>query len=67
MHQGDPDKVNGVYDINAVDEVTQYQFTGCVERISENFPLPVLERLLESLPFAVQGFHSDYGSEYVNY
>ena len=60
-------KVKGVYHINAVDEVTQYQFTGCVERISENFLLPVLERLLESFPFAVQGFHSDNGSEYVNY
>ena len=67
VHQGDLDKVKGVYHINAVDEVTQYQFTGCVERISENFPLPVLERLLESFPFAVQGFHSDNGSEYVNY
>ena len=67
VHQGDLDKVKGVYHINAVDEVTQYQFTGCVERISENFLLPVLERLLESFPFAVQGFHSDNGSEYVNY
>ena len=67
VHQGDLDKVKGVYHINAVDEVTQYQFTGCVERISENFPLPVLERLLESFPFAVQGFHSDNGSEYINY
>jgi len=67
VHQSDLDKVKGVYHINAVDEVTQYQFTGCVERISENFPLPVLEGLLESFPFVVQGFHSDNGSEYVNY
>ena len=67
VHQGDLDKVKGVYHIKAVDEVTQYQFTGCVERISENFPLPVLKRLLESFPFVVQGFHFDNGSEYVNY
>ena len=46
---------------------TQYQFTGCVERISERYLLPVLERLLESFPFVVHGFHSDNGSEYVNY
>ena len=30
-------------------------------------PLPVLEGLLESFPFRVRGFHSDNGSEYVNY
>ena len=67
MHQGDLDKVKGVYRINAVNEVIEYQFTGCVERISENFLLPVLDRLLESFHFVVQGFHSDRGSEYVNY
>ena len=67
VHQGDLDKVKGVYHINAVDEVTQYQFTGCVERISERYLLPVLERLLASFPFAVHGFHSDNGSEYINY
>ncbi len=67
VHQGNLDKVKGVYHINAVDEVTQYQFTGCVERISEHYLLPVLERLLESFPFTVHGFHSDNGSEDVNY
>ena len=67
VHQGDHDKVKGVYHVNAVDTVTQYQFTGCVERISERYLLPVLERLLESFPFVVHGFHSDNGSEYVNY
>ena len=67
VHQGDLDKVKGVYHINAVDEVTQYQFTGCVERISERYLLPVLERLLASFPFVVHGFHSDNGSEYINY
>ena len=34
MHQGDCDKVKGVYHINRVDEVTQCQFTTCGERIS---------------------------------
>ena len=41
---------------------TRYPFTGRVERISENFPPPVLEHVLESFPIAVQGFHSDNGS-----
>ena len=67
VHQGDLDKVKGVYHVNAVDEVTQYQFTGCVERISERYLIPVLERLLASFPFTVQAFHSDNGSEYINY
>ena len=65
-HQGDPDKVKGVYHINAVDKVTPKQFTGCMKRISECYLLQVLERLLVSFPFAVHGFHSDNGSECVN-
>ena len=67
VHQGDLDKVKGVYHLNAVDEVTQYQFVGTVERISERYLLPVLERLLAAFPFVICGFHSDNGSEYVNY
>ena len=66
MHHGDLDKVKGGYRINAVNEVIEYQFTGCVERISENFLLPVLDRPLESLHLVVQGSHSDRGSEYVD-
>ena len=66
VHQGDLDKVKGLYHINAVNEVIEYQLTGCVERISENFLLPVLERLLESFHVVAQGLHSDRGSEYVN-
>ena len=29
--------------------------------------MPVLESLLQSHPFVVQGFHSDNGSEYINH
>lgn len=66
VHQGDLDKQKGVYHINLVDEVTQWQLTGCVEGISEEFLSPLLLELLESFPFKVLGFHSDNGSEYVN-
>lgn len=38
-----------------------------MERTSQDFLLPVLERLLEPFPFSMQGFRSDNGSEYVNY
>ena len=67
VHQGDLDGRKGVYEINLVDEVTQYEFVGAVEAISERFLVPVLEGLLGLFPFAVKGFHADNGSEYVNH
>ena len=66
VHQGDLDGTKGLYHINLVDEVTQFQFVGTVERISERFLLPVLEALLRAFPFLVLGFHADNGSEYIN-
>jgi transposase InsO family protein len=66
VHQGDRDGVKGVYHINTVDCVTQYEGVATCERISEAFLIPVLEALLESFPFVIQGFHSDNGSEYIN-
>ena len=67
VHQGDQDKEKGVYHINAVDEVTQFQVIISVEKISERYLIPVLEELLASFPFLVINFHSDNGSEYINY
>lgn len=67
VHQGDWEGAKGVYHINAVDAVTQWQVVGCVERINEQFVLPVLEAILHQFPFQILGFHSDNGSEYVNY
>lgn len=66
VHQGDFDGEKGVYHINVVDEVTQWEIVGCVEKISESFLAPLLEKLLAEFPFVVRGFHSDNGSEYVN-
>ena len=66
VHQGDLDKEKGVYHINLVDEVTQWEIVGCVEGISEHFLAPLLETLLELFPFKILGFHSDNGSEYIN-
>ena len=67
VHQGDLDGVKGVYHINAVDEVTQWQQIGTVEAISEAFLIPVLQALLGSFPFRINGFHADNGSEYINH
>lgn len=66
VHQGDLDKHKGVYHINAVDEVTQFEVVCTVEKISEHFLMPALELMLEAFPFALLGFHSDNGSEYIN-
>jgi len=66
VHQGDLDKQKGVYHINAVDEVTQFEVVCTVEKISERYLIPALEQLLETFPFTLLGFHSDNGSEYIN-
>ena len=66
VHQGDQDGMKGVYHINAVDCVTQYEGVATCERISEAFLIPVLEALLQSFPFVILGFHTDNGSEYIN-
>jgi hypothetical protein len=67
VHQGDLDGVKGVYHINAVDEVTQWQVVGAVPQISEAWLMPVLEAMLEQFPFHLRGFHSDNGSEFINH
>ena len=67
VHQGDLDGVKGVYHINLVDEVTQWEIVGAVERISESYLGPLLQRLLQQFPFRILGFHSDNGSEFINH
>ena len=67
VHQGDLDGNKGVYHINAVDEVTQWQVVGATAQISEAFLLPVLMAMLDQFPFRIRGFHSDNGSEFINH
>ena len=66
VHQGDQDKVKGVYHINLVDEVTQWEIVCTVERISEHHLIPAIAKALAEFPFIIKGFHSDNGSEYIN-
>src|SRR6202030_2164357 len=66
VHQGDTESAKGVYHINAVDEVTQWEIAASVERISEAYLEPVLATLLTQFPFVIHGFHSDNGSEFIN-
>src|ERR1700688_1507137 len=67
VHQGDRDGVKGIYHINAVDEVTQWEIVAATPQISEHWLIPLLEPLLEQFPFTIRGFHSDNGSEFINY
>ena len=50
-----------------MDEVTQWEIVASVERISEAYLVPALESMLAQFPFVIRGFHSDNGSEFVNY
>ena len=67
VHQGDLEGEKGLYEINLVDEVTQYEFVAAAEGISERFMVPALEGSIAAFPFLVKGFHVDNGSEYVNH
>ncbi|MCK4246270.1 hypothetical protein KAX14_03450 [Candidatus Bipolaricaulota bacterium] len=57
VHQGDWNGEKGVYHINTIDAVTQWEIVGCVERISERYLVPVLKDLLTQYPFVIYGFH----------
>jgi hypothetical protein len=67
VHQGNHDGRPGLYHLNAVDTVTQWQVVGCVETICERHLIPVLEAILHQFPFRILGFHCDNGSEFVNH
>ena len=67
VHQGDLDGIKGLYHINAVDEVTQWEVVGATAQISEAWLMPVLEAMLAQFPFRIRGFHSDNGSEFINH
>ena len=66
VHQGDSAAEKGVYHINTIDEVTQFEFIGSVAKITEEFLLPLLRKLINAYPFIILGFHADNGSEYIN-
>lgn len=73
VHQGDlatetaTHNEKGVYHINSVDEVTQWEVVAAVEKISEAYLEPILLLMLEQYPFTILEFHADNGSEYINH
>ena len=66
VHQGDFGKEKGVYHINLVDEVTQWEVIVAVEQLIEACVEPALEGAFSLFPFRIRNFHSDNGSEYIN-
>ncbi|WP_342310524.1 transposase family protein [Burkholderia pyrrocinia] len=67
VHQGNFQDHRGVYHINAVDCVTQWEVVATVPTLAREHMLPVLRAMLAQFPFKILGFHSDGGSEYINY
>src|ERR1019366_6001540 len=66
VHQGDWDGHKGVYHINSVDAVTQWEVVGCVPIISAESLELLLEVMMAQHPVPIRGFHVDNGSEYIN-
>jgi len=66
VHQGDSPEGKGIYHINAVDELTQWEVVLATPRISEAWLMPLLEGILQQFPFLILNFHSDNGSEFIN-
>lgn len=66
VHQGDRESEKGLYHVNLVDALLQWEIVAGVEKISERFLIPILEEAIASFPFQIRGFHSDNGSEYIN-
>ena len=66
VHQGEFNGIKGVYQINLVDEVTQWEIVICVPCISEMYLKEALALALEQFPFIILNFHSDNGGEFIN-
>lgn len=67
VHQGDCNGAKGVYHINAVDELTQWEVPIAVENLQESSIEPALDMAFMLFPFAIKNFHSDNGGEYINH
>lgn len=67
VHQGDLDGEKGVYHVNIVDEVIQWEVPWATEQISESCMETVLNDALPLFPFVPRNYHSDNGGENINY
>lgn len=61
VHQRD------IYHINSVDEITQWEVGIAVPQICQRCIIPAFQIILNQYPFIIFNFHSDRGSENINY
>jgi transposase InsO family protein len=66
LHQGDKDGQKGVYHVNTVDEIVQWEVAGAAEKITDTQLIPLLVKIIASYPYRIINFHADNGSEYIN-
>ena len=66
VHQGDLDRIKGLYHVNAVDCVTQWQVVGSCPRLNRVSMLALLQAMFAQFPFRILGFHADNGFEFIN-
>ena len=68
VHQGDSvTGEKGLYTVNLVCELTQFEIMVATEKISEAYMIPVLEAALSQFPFVIINFHADNGGEFINH
>jgi len=67
VHGGDKGSKKGVYYINLIDEITQFEIVVCVKNITEKCLKDIWSEVLVSFPFKILQFHSDNGSEFINH
>jgi transposase InsO family protein len=66
VHGGDKNGKKGMYYVNFVDEVLQWEIVISVATITQTDLETLYREVLESFPFKIQNFHSDNGSELIN-
>lgn len=60
--------VKGVFYLNVVDEVTQWESVMAVPALTRQFVQPLLRLVLsQTFPFGILGLHADNGSEFINH
>lgn len=67
VHQGDLGKEKGVYHVNMVDEIVQWEVVWATGQISESCMEEGITEALPLFPFTIKNYHSDNGGENINY
>jgi len=66
VHGGDKDGKKGLYYVNFIDEITQWEIVICVPAITKKYLEKLYKKVLDNFPYKIRHFHSDNGSEFIN-